>query len=718
MTPEIYLDANATTSVLPAAAASALRVMNEQFGNPSSTHYAGLRAKELMASVRSRASRLLGADGGQLLFVSGATEAIQTAVLSALCAIREQRARGAFAGNLLVVGATEHKAVPESLAHWNRLLGLDLEMRVLPVDAAGQHDLDALRGMVADAAMVCTMAANNETGCRSDLAAIGEILRQSTHRALWLVDCVQALGKLPLNLAASGIDYAAFSGHKLYAPKGIGLLYVRSGAPFTPLMVGGGQEDGQRSGTENMAGIAALGAVLEALEDGHTFRSQHDLVRLRDLLVASLQEALPGLVLNAPLDKTLPTTLNFSVPGFASKELLDLFDAAGIRVSSGSACSAAKAAPSYVLEAMGLPAWQAAAAVRMSFGPAVSVDLIQQACERIRACGSALHASGLSGTGLHTAPDDGLLQWNADGASTWLMLDAASRSCIVLDPLPALAQRLLAYVRNHRLRVLAVLTTRTSPAHAATRLALAQHLGEYLDSAALACDATGWPATCSVVTLGNDEVADALALGPLTLARFATASGPAYLLGDAHCKRLQPVQVRFAFTGAAEVAVAAARSHTDSAAEVSSRRWMGVIHSGTLLCASSDVHGHLASTPHADAQPALTGEQREIHLCARTLPQFLDQFADALLVDVREPFERLAGPLPATAGHPTLHVPLSRLVNQLHNWLGQTDVLRPLVFVCRSGNRSGRAAACVRRLGYPMAWHLAGGLALATQVNV
>ena len=717
MTPEIYLDANATTSVLPAAAASALRVMNQQFGNPSSTHYTGLRAKDLMASVRSRASRLLGASGGQLLFVSGATEAIQTAALSALCAIRERRARGEFAGHLLVVGATEHKAVPESLAHWNRLLGLDLELRVLPVDAAGQHDLDVLRCMAPHAAIVCTMAANNETGCRSNLAAIGEILQQAPNKALWLVDCVQALGKLPLNLAATGVDYAAFSGHKLYAPKGIGLLYVRGGAPFTPLMVGGGQEDGQRSGTENMAGIAALGAVLEALEDGHTFRSQRDLVRLRDLLVASLQEALPGLVFNAPLDKTLPTTLNFSVPGFASKELLDLFDAAGVRVSAGSACSAAKAAPSFVLEAMGLPAWQAAAAVRMSFGPAVSDELIDQACERIRACGSALRASGLCGASHHNTPDDGLLQWSADGASTWLILDAASRSCIVLDALPALEQRLLAYVRNHRLRVLAVLVTHTNPVHNATRLALAKNLGEHLDSAALTCDNTGWPASCPVVTLGNNEVADALALGSLTLARLASTGGQACLLGEVHEKSLHPGQVRFAFIGTGALVASATPLHADPAAEAAMRHLMDAIHPGTLLCAADDMPGLLASTPRADAQPALEGAHREIDLCARTLAQFLDQHANALLVDVREPFERLAGPFAGTAGHPTLHLPLSRLVNQLHTWLGQRELQRPLVFVCRSGNRSAKAAACMRRLGYSTAWHLAGGLALATQVD-
>jgi cysteine sulfinate desulfinase/cysteine desulfurase-like protein len=205
------------------------------------------------------------------MFNSGATEGIQTAVLSALVALRERRDAGEAIGSLLVYGATEHKAVPESLAHWNRLLGLNLTLHKLPVDHDGAHSLHALREVAPQAAMVCTMAANNETGVVSDLAGIAAALEASP--ALWMVDCVQALGKLKLDLSSTRIDYAPFSGHKLYAPKGIGMLYVRAGAPFTPLIMGGGQEAGQRSGTENMAGIAALGAVLAALERGDTFRS-------------------------------------------------------------------------------------------------------------------------------------------------------------------------------------------------------------------------------------------------------------------------------------------------------------------------------------------------------------------------------------------------------------------------------------------------------------
>jgi cysteine desulfurase len=392
MTTEIYLDANATSPVLPAAILAAQAALLQCFGNPSSSHAAGLRARALLDDARGRARRVLGAATGRLMFTSGATEGIQTAVLSALCAVRERRAAGLPCGDLLLYGATEHKAVPESLAHWNALLGTGLTLQALPVDADGRHRLDALRTLAPRTAFLCTMAANNETGVVSDLDGIAAVLDDTGSAALWMVDCVQALGKLPLALDRTRIDYAPFSGHKLYAPKGIGMLWVRLDAPYTPLMCGGGQEAGQRSGTENMAGIAALGAVLRALEEGRTFRSHAQLAAMRERLAASLRSAFPGIEFNAPFEHALPTTLNFSVPGRSGKALLDLFDAAGVRVSAGSACSAAQAAPSYVLLAMELPEVRCANAVRMSFGPLADDAFIDEACARIARCGQALLA--------------------------------------------------------------------------------------------------------------------------------------------------------------------------------------------------------------------------------------------------------------------------------------------------------------------------------------
>ncbi|MGE4239178.1 aminotransferase class V-fold PLP-dependent enzyme [Ramlibacter sp.] len=404
---EIYLDANATTPVLPAALAAASDTMQASFGNPSSSHSTGLVARELREDARASAARLLGSGEGTVLFVSGATEAIQTAVLSSLCELRERRKRGDTRRQVLVYGATEHKAVPESLAHWNRLLGLELEIRALPVNAEGLHDLELLRAWAPEIGMLCTMAANNETGVVSDLAGIERALVESASPALWLVDCVQALGKLALDLKNTRIDYAAFSGHKLHAPKGIGMLYVREGSPCTPLVMGGGQEGGWRSGTENMPGIAALGAVLSAACRGDTFKPHETLHAYRDRLVQALRDAFPGVAFNAPLERTLPTTLNFSVPGVSSRMLMDLFEAAGVRVSAGSACSAAKAAPSYVLEAMGLAEWRTTSAVRMSFGPLADEAFIDAACAAIRDCGRILRdsASAIKPSGERAAND-------------------------------------------------------------------------------------------------------------------------------------------------------------------------------------------------------------------------------------------------------------------------------------------------------------------------
>ncbi|MEG2030781.1 MAG: aminotransferase class V-fold PLP-dependent enzyme [Janthinobacterium sp.] len=664
---EIYLDSNATTCVLPAAVAAARQAMEHGYGNPSSTHATGLQAKAMMDGVRQRASRLLGVGDGRLMFNSGATEGIQTAVLSALCALRERRDAGKRIGSLLLYGATEHKAVPESLAHWNRLLGLNLEVRKLPVDAQGRHDLQALGALIGDTAMLCTMAANNETGVISDLSAIAQLLRERGADAYWMVDCVQALGKLQLNLAATRIDYAPFSGHKLYAPKGIGMLYVRAGAPFTPLMMGGGQETGLRSGTENMAGIAALGAVLAALEDGQTFRDQAALAAFRARLVASLEQAFPGIVFNMPFELSLPTTLNFSVPGLSSKELLDLFDAARVRVSSGSACSAAKALPSYVLEAMHVPQWRASSAIRLSFGPLIDAATIVAACARIERCGEALRSSCLLPSALAPSPHDGVIQLSVDGQCTWLLSDAASASCVVIDPVAALLPRLAAFIRCQHYTLAAVVQTAPPVDGGAARLELLRELG--------------------IEQVGHIDSDDGLDLGRQRLRRVECGDAHAYLL-----------ERRFAFVGAlAPQAVATLLAD-------------GLVTPDTVLCASGD-DNRICSTVRALQQDADLAPAAELQLDAGGLPAFLRQHPDAILVDVREAYEHAACAGTVFDACEVRSVPLSRLAGQVGAWLQEPQ--RPLVFFCRSGNRSARAAACLRRLGHAAAWQLTGGMAMA-----
>lgn len=679
MTPEIYLDGNATSPVLPAAIAAAVRAMEDCYGNPSSSHTTGLQAKALLDGARQRAMRLLGVEQGRLMFNSGATEGIQTAVLSALCALRERRDAGQAIGSLLVYGATEHKAVPEALAHWNRLLGLNLTLSKLQVDGDGRHDLQALRARLPETAMLCTMAANNETGVLSDIAGIEGLLEETGCTAYWMVDCVQALGKFRLRLARSRIDYAPFSGHKLYAPKGIGMLYVRQAAPFTPLIVGGGQEAAQRSGTENMAGVAALDAVLAALEQGGVFRPHDVLCTFRERLAASLRRALPGVVFNAAFEHALPTTLNFSVPGLSSKELMDVFDAAGVRVSSGSACSAAKAAPSYVLQAMGVPDWRAASAIRLSFGPLADEASIARACERIERCGAALRASGLIAADGGLPAQDGVLQLGSGGACSWLVHDAASRSCVVIDPQPECSDRIAAHVRALGYSVQAVLGT--TPGADLTTLSRA--LG-----VAPGADAFGWPRAGA----GGSEV---LALGAQALRRVLVGAHQAvYLLGRADGRALPAAAVRHAFIGA-----------------LAPQQLAGVVREDTLLCAASDAQQPFCSSLQAQAAAAGGGgPESALHLDTAALRELLQRHPGAVLVDVRESHEHLVG-LPAALGGKVVSVPLGQLAGQIPEWLG-APVRVPLVFFCRSGNRSARAAQCLRRLGYAQAYDLAGGVAL------
>ncbi|ROZ78786.1 aminotransferase class V-fold PLP-dependent enzyme [Ramlibacter sp. WS9] len=658
---EIYLDCNATTQVLASAQRAAVSAMADDFANPSSTHSAGLRSRAVLDSVRAAARRVMGAPQGRLFFTSGATEGIHTAVLSALAAVRHSE--GPARPTLLLYGGTEHKAVPEALAHWNAVLGLGLQLRAIPVGRDGRHDLGWLADHVAQAAMVCTMAANNETGVISDLEGIAAVLEGT--QALWLVDSVQALGKLPLHLADLPIDYAPVSGHKLFAPKGVGILYVREGAPFTPMFTGGGQEEGWRSGTENMSGIAAFGAVLSEMEHGKLLQPSATLAAYREQLVAALSGAFPGVVFNAPLDNSLPTTVNFSVPGLGSKLLLDLFDSAGLRVSGGSACSASQAAPSHVLEAMGLPQWQTASAIRMSFAPDVDAGTIAVACTRIRDCGESARASCLlpAAAATSVAPPELVTRFAVDGACCYLVADAPSRRCVVIDPLPELKDRIANWFKCNPYTLVAVLDTHS-------------HGGER--------DALGWP-------IGEESIA----LGQHRLRRIRvpghTVDSTMYLLhrGD---------DLVFAFVG-------------DTVMPGSSLRAFGnATGQNALLLPGHDHDDHFASTLRTEGVGGCSRDER-VALSRREFDKIAADGQLCIVVDVREAFEQKLGLAPAfETAVQRQSAPLSTLVNALPRWLASPD--RHVVFYCRSGNRSAQAARALRRLGHGRAWSLEGGLAL------
>ncbi|MET1116361.1 MAG: aminotransferase class V-fold PLP-dependent enzyme [Comamonas sp.] len=683
---EIYLDANATTAVFPPARQAALAVMADSFGNPSSIHGSGLKARAVLDQVRASARRVLDAPTGHLFFTSGATEGIQTSVLSALCELRRRRDAGECAAPTLLYGATEHKAVPQALHHWNDLLGLNLPILPIPVDRTGRHDLAWLREHVPAAGLVCTMAANNETGVISDLDGIADILRASA--ALWLVDGVQALGKLPLKLVERRIDYAPFSGHKFYAPKGIGLLYVRAGAPFTPLLTGGGQEGGLRGGTENIAGIAALGAVLRAMEAAEVFQRPAALAAHRAELVQALRDAFPGLVFNAPDALSLPTTLNFAVRGVSARLLLDLFDAADLRVSGGSACSAAKAEPSYVLQAMGLEKWQTEAAVRLSFGALDNPQFIAAACARLRLCGEVLRARGLSSVAPAKAHAPPLItRMQHGGACSYLLADADSGECIVVDPHAELLEPITRWLGGQHLALRAVLCTSGASGAAARRLR--ETLGPRE-----AVDETGWPVAAVQLELG----------------RHALLRLPERSPGRAAWGLRMGQTLRYAWAvDMPECPPPAGNAWLEQITEQESS-------AQTLWLPRHDAQGLFATNREAACQalrPAV-GAGQEIELALeRSAALQLQQPGKVLWVDVREAYERdvqtHAGLLQESQA-----VPLSSLLAALPEWLALAPQV-PLVFYCRSGNRSAQAARALRRLGYASAWSLAGGLAMWTE---
>jgi cysteine desulfurase len=738
---DIYLDANATTPVLPEARTAAMAAMQDDFGNPSSTHGTGLKARALMDGVRAQARRVLGAPAGQILFMSGATEGIQTAVLSALTALRDRRERGDATAEFILYGATEHKAVPEAIRHWNCLLRLDLQILAIPVRADGRHDLEWLRSHAPRAGLVCTMAANNETGVISDLDGIQRALQGSS--TLWMVDSVQALGKLTLNLAARPIDYAPFSGHKLYAPKGVGLLYVREGAPLTPLMAGGGQEGAKRSGTENMPGIAALGAVFVALETGQ-FNTFEVMDTYRARLRSALDEAFPGVVFNAAPATSLPTTINFSVPGLTSKLLLDLFDAASIRVSAGSACGASKAQPSYVLEAMGLEAWRCASAVRLSFGPATTEGLIDEACRRIRNCAASLRESCLtSSLQAHAIPVQRLTRYVIDGACCYVIADDATRRCVVIDPLPELTEQLAQWVRCRSYILTAVLDTHGHGDHQSSAADLWAAVPKILTEAR-GTDALGWP-----------RGADAIHLGGQRITRLAipghTADSTAYLWYDG-------TGLAAAFVGDTVMPGALGRSDFPVSEPLSYgqslRDLEATVGRNTLLLPGHDYDERHACTLNteigrqplvasllldgmdanrfAQAKAALerdlppTGYQTmacgarvdacsdaaSVELSPQDAMALPERGNRVLAVDVRELYEQRLGLTPELgAGWRRQAVPLSTLVNAIPGWQAR-DADTSILLYCRSGNRSAKAAQALRRLGLQRVWSLAGGVAL------
>lgn len=376
----VYLDYNATTPVDSRVAAVAAAYFDGGgFGNPSSEHAFGAHAHRAVATAREQVAAMIGAKVGEIVFTGSGSEADQLALRGAVLAAARRQGAGR---TRVVTQATEHPAVLEccaALARWH-----GTEIVLLPVDADGLVApaalAEALDRDTSAATVVSVMLANNETGAIQPLAAIADVAR--ARGALVHADAAQAPGKIAVDVADLGVDLLTIVGHKMYAPKGIGALYVRSGIELEPVIYGGGQEGGLRSGTENVALIAALGTAAELVASELAAGAAAELAELRDRLYTRLVAGLPGGVrVNGPVDGRLPSSLNVSFRGLLGHELLEATP--GVAASVGSACHSGIHQPSPVLSAMGLAPADALSAVRMSVGRWTTAEDVDAAADRL-----------------------------------------------------------------------------------------------------------------------------------------------------------------------------------------------------------------------------------------------------------------------------------------------------------------------------------------------
>jgi len=349
----IYLDHNATTPVLPEVLEAMLPYLRDQFGNPSSDHAVGRRSRDAVDRAREQVAASLSCKPDEVLFTSCGTESNNLAILGAAACAAADRRR-------LLTSRVEHPATLRPCEHLEKT---GWTVNLLPVTQSGHVDAaEVRRAMGPDVALLSLMLAQNETGALMPLAEAADAAHAVG--ALVHTDAAQAVGKIVVDVDALGVDLLTVAGHKCYAPKGIGALYVRRGTALAPVLLGGGQERGMRPGTENVAGIVALGAACESAT-ARLPEESSSIGRLRDNLWTTLSAAVPGLTRHTA-DNVLPNTLNVSFPDVSGRDLLALAD--GVMASTGSACHAGEERPSAVLLAMGVTPEVARGAVRLSLG--------------------------------------------------------------------------------------------------------------------------------------------------------------------------------------------------------------------------------------------------------------------------------------------------------------------------------------------------------------
>lgn len=352
----IYLDANATTPVDPAVLDAMLPFLREHYANPAASYAGGRAVRSAIVKAREEVAALLGAESEEIVFTSGGTESINAVHASVRSLWPESRE--------LIITGTEHAAVLESAKRWQ-----DQGGRVVhaPVHPDGRVDLNALRALMRPGitALVSIMWTNNETGVLAPMREIVEIAHAAG--ALVHTDAVQAVGRIPVDVKTVPVDFLSLSGHKMHAPKGIGALYLSRRVRFEPLIIGGGQENERRSGTENVPGIIALGKASELARKHFDDGTKARLHAMRDRFEHLVHAACPDMRIHGSREHRLHTTSSFCLPEIDAAGMLILLDQAGIACSAGSACHTGALHPSHVLEAMGVSARDAACTLRFSF---------------------------------------------------------------------------------------------------------------------------------------------------------------------------------------------------------------------------------------------------------------------------------------------------------------------------------------------------------------
>lgn len=366
----IYVDNHATTPLDPRVLDAMLPYLTEKFGNAASrSHSFGWAAGEAVEKARAQVAKLIGAEIGEIVFTSAATESDNLAIKGVAEEYRKK-------GNHIITAVTEHKAVLDAC---KRLEKYGFRITYLPVNGDGMIDLGQFEQAIgAETILVTIMAANNEIGVLQPIEEIGKMCRE--RGVIFHTDAAQGAGKIPIRVHEANIDLLSISGHKIYGPKGIGVLYVRKGVELAPLIDGGGHEHGMRSGTLNVPGIVGLGKACALCREEMADESCRT-GKLRDRLRDKLVSALKNVRVNGSMEQRLPGNLNMSFAGVDGEELMTAVD--DVAVSSGAACRSAQVEPSYVLTALGLSNEEAQSSIRFGIGRFNTDAEIDYVAERV-----------------------------------------------------------------------------------------------------------------------------------------------------------------------------------------------------------------------------------------------------------------------------------------------------------------------------------------------